>query len=190
MRRGFKSWCENTAEQFRTALDQRLDESLDVNAFADHLGIEVWRPEDIPEFSNASLQQLTVHDRDSWSAVTLHVGDVRVVIVNSAHPITRQRNSLVHEFSHLILDHDPGRIDLSAAGHLLLSSFEKDQEDEADWLSGALLVPRAGLQRAYRYSQEPADLAEHFSVSVDLLQWRLRMTGVAIQARRAAQRHR
>ena len=70
-------------------------------------------------------------------------------------------------------------------GHLLLSSFEQEQEDEADWLSGTLLVPRTGLVVAYRSVQDPRILANGFRVSVDMLNWRLRMTGVATHARRA-----
>ncbi len=188
MRRGFKAWCENTSAEYRTALGLRLEDALDLEALAAHLNVEVWRPEDVPELSISSLQQLTVHDREGWSAVTLRIAEVTLTIVNSAHAATRQRSSLSHEIAHLILDHQPGRIDISPAGHLLLSSFEKDQEEEADWLSGALLVPRIGLQTVYRANNDPESLATHFGVSHDLLQWRLRMTGVAVQARRATRK--
>jgi len=188
VRRGFKAWCENTVEEFRDALDIPLDQPFDPDALAAHLDVVVWRPEDVPELSVESLHQLTLHDPDSWSAVTLSVSGTHVTIVNSAHANTRQRSSLSHELAHLILDHAPGRIDISPAGHLLLNSFEKEQEEEADWLSAALLVPREGLRQQYRSTQDVASLANHFDVSVELLQWRLRMTGVSVQARRAASR--
>lgn len=188
MRRGYKSWCENTSAEFRTSLGQRLNDPLDADALAAHLEVEILRPEDLPDLSVASLQQLTISDPESWSAVTLRIEGVSLTILNSAHAPTRQRSSLAHELAHLILDHQPGRIDISPAGHLLLSSFEKEQEDEADWLSGSLLVPRAGLQLMFRSNQDPQVLAEHFGVSHQLLQWRLRMTGVAVQARRATSR--
>ena len=185
MRRGFKTWCETTAEKYRTALGLKPVDPLDPNELAAHLAVIVWRPEDVPELSNESLRRLTNHDSGSWSAVTIRHDDTNLTIVNSAHAPTRQRSSLTHELAHLILDHEPGRIDLSPAGHLLLSSFEREQEDEADWLSGTLLVPRAGLVIAYRSAQDPRILANGFGVSVDMLNWRLRMTGVATQARRA-----
>ncbi len=185
MRRGFKTWCETTAEKYRTALRLKPVHPLDPVELATHLGVIVWRPEDVPELSEESRRQLTNHDSDSWSAVTIRDGGTSLTIVNSAHAPTRQRSSLTHELAHLILDHEPGRIDLSPAGHLLLSSFEQEQEDEADWLSGTLLVPRAGLAIAYRSAQDPRILANSFGVSVDMLNWRLRMTGVATQARRA-----
>ncbi len=184
MRRGFKTWCETTAERYRAALGQKPDDPLDPADLAAHLGVTVWRPEEVPGLSESSLRQLTKHDSDSWSAVTIRVGNRVVSVINSSHALTRQRSSLSHELAHLILDHEPGRIDLSPAGHLLLNSFERAQEEEADWLSGTLLVPRAGLVIAYRSTQDPRFLADQFGVSVDMLKWRLRMTGVATQARR------
>jgi len=188
MRRGFKAWSEKTTAEYRESLDLKLDEKLDVEALAKHLNIEVMRPQDVPGLSKTALDQLTVVDPSSWSAITLRVGAAHLSIVNSSHSTTRQRSSLVHEFAHIILDHGPGRIDISPAGHLLLSSYEKDHEDEADWLSGALLVPRAGLQKVYGRFGDVATLANHFDVSEALLQWRLRMTGVAVQAKRSARR--
>ena len=184
MRRGFKTWCETTAGNYRTALGLKPEDPLDPENLAAHLGIIVWRPEEVPGLAESSLQQLTNHDSDSWSAVTIRVGDTNLTIVNSAHAPTRQRSSLSHELAHLILDHEPGRIDLSPEGHLLLNSFEREQEEEADWLSGTLLVPRAGLVIAYRSTQDPRKLANRFEVSVDMLNWRLRMTGVVTQAQR------
>ena len=185
MRRGVKAWCETTAEAYRTALGLKPEDPLNPEDLAVHLGVIVWRPEDVPELAEDSLRQLTIHDRDSWSAVTIRLGVSSLTIVNSAHALTRRRSSLSHELSHLILDHEPGRIDLSPAGYLLLSSFEREQEEEAEWLSATLLVPRAGLQTTFRSTQESSTLADHFGVSVDMLNWRLRMTGVATQARRA-----
>ncbi len=185
MRRGFKAWCETAAEKYRTALGLKPVDLLDPKELAVHLGVIVWRPEDVPELSKTSLRQLTHHDAGSWSAVTIRHGDTKLTIVNSAHAVTRQRSSISHELAHIILEHEPGRIDLSREGHLLLSSFEKEQEDEADWLSGTLLVPRTGLLMAYQSAQDPRVLANRFGVSENMLNWRLRMTGVATQARRA-----
>ena len=185
MRRGFKTWCEDLAAEYRKALRIRAEDRLNPEDLAVHLGVTVWRPEDVPQLAKKSLRQLVRNDPDSWSAVTIRLGDASVTIVNSAHRTTRQRSSLTHELSHLILDHEPGRIDLSPAGHLLLSSFEREQEAEAGWLSGTLLVPRVGLQTMFRSTADPQSLADHFDVSLEMLNWRLRMTGVALQARRA-----
>ena len=185
MRRGFKSFSERFAESKRRELGVALTQPLDPHDLAAQLGVLVWTPEDVPELAEDDLRQLVELDSDSWSAVTLRVGQAQLTIVNSAHSATRQRSSIAHELAHLLLKHEPDRIDLSEHGHLLLSSFERDQEDEANWLAGALLVPREGLRQAYYRSKNEQILASRFGVSVQLLQWRLRMTGVALQARRA-----
>lgn len=190
MRRGFKASCERMAEEQRRAVGLALDDPLDPERLAQHLGVTVWRPEDVPDLPEHSLSQLTKKDSDSWSAVTLQVGRSRLTIVNSAHAPTRQRSSIAHELAHLILAHSPSRIDVSERGYLVLSTYEGEEEEEANWLSGALLVPREGLMRAFRGRQDRRALAEYFGVSLQLLEWRLRMTGVARQARRgAAYRH-
>ena len=190
MRRGFKASCERVAADHRHAIGLRPEDPLDPELLAQHLGVTVWWPEDVPDLPQDSVDQLVKKDADGWSAVTLQVGSSRLTIVNSAHAPTRRRSSLAHELAHLILDHRPSRIDLSAQGLLVLSTFEGDEEREADWLSGALLVPRDGLMRAYWRQQDEACLAGHFGVSLVLLRWRLRMTGVAVQARRANTRRR
>lgn len=185
MRRGFKSECERIAVANRQELGLRLDDPLDPRKLAAHLDVLIWHPEDVPSLSKESLAQLLGRDSDGWSAVTLHVGETRLSIVNSRHAETRQRSSIAHELAHIILKHKPDRIDVSEKGYLLLSSFESDQEAEADWLAGTLLVPREGLRRAFRRTENPQQLAPRFGVSTQLLEWRLRMTGVAVQARRA-----
>lgn len=185
MRRGFKAWCERVSEEYRRALGIPLHAVLEPEILARHLEVLVWQPKDIPGLSDEVLNQLMVVDSDSWSAVTLRVDDAGVIIVNSAHAATRRRNSLAHEIAHLILEHEPTRIDVSKKGYLLLSSYEGEQEEEADWLAGSLLVPREGLRWAYRSSQDSLVLASRFGVSEQLLQWRLRMTGILVQTKRA-----
>ena len=186
MRRGFKASSERIAEDHRRAIGLALDEPLDPERLAQHLSVTVWRPEDVPGLPQKSLFQLVEKDSDNWSAVTLQVGLSRLTIVNSAHSPTRQRSSIAHELAHLILAHSPSRIDVSEQGYLVLSSFEGEEEEEANWLSGVLLVPRGGLIRAFRKQQDHWALAEHFGVSLQLLEWRLRMTGVVRQAKREA----
>lgn len=190
MRRGFKAWCETASTKYRGALGLRQEQQLAPEDLADYLGVVVWRPEDIPGLPETALERLTVGDPSSWSAVTLQVGDSRLIIVNSAHALTRRRSSLAHELAHLILDHEPGRIDIAPKGQLLLSSFEfgREQEEEADWLAGSLLVPREGLFLKYQLIQDSRSLAAHFGVSVSMVNWRLRMTAVDKQAMRAQKR--
>lgn len=187
MRRGFKSWCENTAVEYRLHLGLSRDAPLDPRALADYLGIQVWTPRDVPELSDKSIKQLTEVDPSSWSAVTIATNGQHLVILNSAHARTRQQNSLAHELAHLILNHRPARTTVSDEGYLFCDRYDAEQEEEANWLAGALLLPREGLLDDYRRTRSSTMIAREFGVSTKLVDWRLRMTGILMQVRRAAQ---
>lgn len=185
MRRGYKAWCEEVSADYHNQLGLNIDDPLDPFELAKHINLKVWHPKDIPNLSKQCLEQLTINDIDNWSAVTIKVNGINLTILNSSHPDTRQRSSLAHEISHIVLNHKPSRVDLSEQGYLLLNTFNQDQEDEADWLSASLLVPREGLLKKYKRQQNTKSLARHFGVSEKLLNWRLRMTGILIQSRRS-----
>ena len=89
MRRGFKAWCERTANDYRHALGVAPCGALDPRHLADHLGVSVASPEDIPTLSDTARRQLVEIDPDSWSAVTIALGDARLVILNSGHSDAR-----------------------------------------------------------------------------------------------------
>ena len=186
MRRGFKSWCENVSAEYRSNLGLERDAVLDPRDLARYLDVRVWTPHEVPGLSQASIEQLIETDPASWSAVTLAVNGQNVVILNSAHAPTRQRSSLAHELAHLALNHRAARTTVSDEGFLFSDRFDEEQEEEADWLSGALLLPREGLLNAYRRSRASAVVARHFGVSTNLVDWRLRMTGILMQTQRAA----
>ncbi len=87
----------------------------------------------------------------------------------------------MHELAHIRLNHLPASVQLSATGMLLLSDYSDEQEDEADWLMGALLLPRCVLLDALRRDESPTIIASRHQVSQDLVRWRIRMTGVGAQ---------
>ena len=183
MRRGFKAWCEGTANDYRQALGVASSGALDPRRLADHLGVRVATPEDIPTLSDTARRQLVEVDPGSWSAVTIARGDARLVILNSGHSDVRQRSSLAHELAHLILNHATDRTRLSHEGLLYRGTFDREQEDEANWFAGCLLVPRDGLLEARLRTPDEHALAAKFGVSADMIAWRLQMTGVLRQVR-------
>ena len=190
MRRGFKSWCEGTSCDYRSHLGLELGDVLEPRELADHLGVLVWTPQEVPGLSARSIEQLTKNEPNSWSAVTIAAGGHNLVIVNSAHALTRQRSSLAHELAHVILNHRPTKARVSEEGFLFRDRYDTEQEEEADWLAGAMLLPRDGLVNAYRRNSSSEVIGLHFGVSTKLVDWRLRTTGILIQATRAGRRRR
>jgi hypothetical protein len=190
VKRGFKSWCEKLSEEYRNELGLNHADPLDPYALAEFLGVRIRRPEDIPGVPQDALDQLLRHDPKSWSAITLCLdGMGELIILNSSHSQPRQRSSTMHELSHLLIGHVAARVDVSEDGCMLLNSYDKEQEDEANWLAGVLLVPRAAAMKIAASKAERGAAAHTYGVSTEMLEWRLNATGVKqqLQRRRALQ---
>lgn len=183
MRRGFKALAERKAVTARQALGLADDARLDAYEYARHLKVQVTDPKAL-ELSATALHQLLIADAESWSAMTLQDQGTHIIVINSAHAPTRQQADLMHELAHIELEHVAARVEVSKTGVILLSDYSDEQEQEADWLAGALLVPRDGLVQMRARQMSTNAIAGFFRVSEDLCEWRIRMTGVDVQMRR------
>lgn len=181
LRRGFKAEAERIAAEIRGELSLNSTSPLDPRGLATHLGIPVLKIRDCVRFADngVSLKHLTHVDPDSFSAITVFIGTRRLIIHNEAHAPTRQANDIVHEIAHCLLEHPPSPV----ADHLGCRRWDNTLEDEANWLAGALLVPREGALALARSGMTIADIAENFGVSEQLCRWRVHQTGVAHQLR-------
>jgi len=184
-RRGFKTWCETVATQKRRALKVPLNAPLDPRLLAQEMRVAVRYIHEIPSLAPGTLEQLTVHDPDVWSAVTLCHNGRYLIVLNSAHPKTREANTLMHELAHLIIGHKPARLDITNDGLMILSSYDKQHEEEATWLAAALLLPRDALLHIRRRGLTDQQAARVYGCSVQLVTFRIQTTGVDLQLRRA-----
>lgn len=182
--RGFKAWCERFSADKRAELDLGRADPLDPHKLASNLGIRVWTPNDVPGLSGDSLDVLLFNDGKTpscWSAVTLVVESITLVILNSSHTAGRQASDLTHELAHRILNHKTHEMSANAAGVMMLSAYDKKQEDEADWLSSCLLLPREALVSIKKQSMAAEYAAKTYGVSLQMLKYRMAMTGVERQ---------
>ncbi len=183
MRRGFKAEAERRAAAARQNLGLDPIAPIDPWAYAAFRKVTVFAFETL-NIPSESVVQLTAEDPDSWSAMTLASANGKHgIVLNPTHAATRQRNDLMHELAHIDLCHPPSRVEVSATGLLLLSDYSEEQEQEADWLAASMLAPRDGLVRWRSKGIETAQIAEHYGVSLALLEWRLRTTGIDAQLR-------
>jgi hypothetical protein len=184
LRRGFKTWCENAARGYRRDLKLDPIAPLDPRALAKHLGITIWTPAEIPGMDRKDVHHLTVAARESWSAATIRNGKSSLIIINNGHAPTRQNNSLAHEIGHIVLDHKPAQMYVTPDGLMMMSEYDATHEEEATWFAGAILVPRDALLNIASRGLTNQAAAQHFGVSVNLLQMRRNRTGVDIQLSR------
>jgi hypothetical protein len=175
---GFKARCERIAAEKRQLLGLTAVDPLDMRQLAAHLGVMVWTPAEITGLDPACISKLTGEHCAEWSAVTLIQGKYKVVILNSAHSKARQASNLAHEISHLVLTHRPAHIEVPEDGLMIIKEFNRLQEEEADWLSGCLLLPREALVEARRQNLSDEEILERFVVSPPMLRYRLNVTAI------------
>jgi Zn-dependent peptidase ImmA (M78 family) len=61
---------------------------------------------------------------------------------------------------------------------IILRDYNPDLETEADWLGGCLLLPREALALIKRDDISDFEACETYSVSQELLTYRVNMTGI------------
>lgn len=187
MRHGFKAKAERLSVEARQQLGLGLADPLNGARYAAYLGVDILKFEEL-DLSAGARRQLLEVDPESWSGMTIKADGRTAILVNPVHGIDRQHNTITHELSHVILGHMPTRVDLGPGGIMLVSEYSEDDEAEADWLSGALLLPRDALLQCRAEGLSNALIAKRYKVSGQLCEWRVRMTGIDVQLRRAAAR--
>ncbi len=180
-RRGFKSQCEKRSVELRKQLGLAPISPLSAHQLASHLGVQVWGADAIEGLSGSDRQQLFEIDPGSWSAFTLRVVGRDLIVYNPAQSKPRINSVVMHELSHIILGHELHEVVVHEEGHMIPGNYDRDQEDEADWLGGTLLLPRPALVHARNLGLSNDDVREKFEVSRDMVTWRFRMTGVDYQ---------
>lgn len=187
MRRGFKAEAERIAASLREEMGLSGAVRADPFRIADHLGVDVRMADEFVD--RARLQALRRIQADAFSAATFRVPSGRtIVVLNPLNSVGRTNSDLAHELSHLVLDHDLRRVE--RVGELTFFTCNPEQEEEANWLSGCLLLPRPLVLREAKRGLNAEAIAEKHEVSVQLASFRLNASGVLIQIGRARRRSR
>lgn len=181
LKRGFKSQCERRSVEIRRSLDLDPLAPLSALRLAKYNRIRVWAVQDIDGLTQPDILQLTKHDKDSWSAFALRKSTSHLVVFNPSQSDARINSVVMHELSHILLGHELSLVVKSDEGHLVPANYDQNQEDEANWLAGTLLLPRPALLDVRRKGIPDRQVIDTYLVSNQMYQWRVRMTGVDYQ---------
>ena len=178
LRRGFKSECERIANRVRTELGLPKGSSVIPGLLAEFLDIEVRSGDELVDLSR--FVELDEIQQDAFSACTFKPTEDRtVVVLNPISSEGRRSSDLAHELSHVVLNH--GLSSVETLGDFTFLTCNSDQEDEANWLSGTLLLPRELLLREAWKRSTPLQIASRYNVSERMASYRLNVTGVLRQ---------
>ena len=148
---------------------------------AQALGVDLIPADDLVE--RERLEELEEIQSGAFSAGTFNVAGRRVVVYNPLNSEGRQRSDLAHELAHIILGHKVRTIE--SVGELKLLTCDAEQEEEADWLAGCLLLPRPLLLKCARDEWSAKKIARKHRTSEHMARFRLNASGVLVQIGRA-----
>jgi Zn-dependent peptidase ImmA (M78 family) len=187
-RRGFKTWAEQTSRRVRQKLKLPPTAPLDPYKLAELLSVLILRPEELADLSTDVAQRLLNEHEANWSAITVSDGKAHLIVINSSHAATRTNSSLAHELAHILLGHEPSMMFMSPGSGLALRTHNEEQEEEANWLAGSLLLPRDVLLSIRRRRLDDEAACGEYRVSQAMLRYRLNVTGVDKQLHRFSRR--
>jgi IrrE N-terminal-like domain len=117
--------------------------------------------------------------RDRWSGGVLPKplpnGDV-VCILNPTHPRRRNRITLMEEIVHVHRRHVPTGLREVTPG-LRVREYNEAQEMEAYGVGAAVLLPWSSFYHALDSGQPIHTIADHYDVTAQLVEYRIKITG-------------
>lgn len=177
MRRGFKAEAERLAENVRGDMGKRPVDPLDAFELARHIGADVRRADELTRLEK--LQTLEELQPGAFSACTFTVGKRHVIVYSPLASAGRTQSDIAHEIAHVVLAHRMKSV--QTIGGVSFFTCDADEEQEANWLAGCLLLPRRLLYLAAKRGLDSAEIAEAYTVSEPMASFRLRATGVMRQ---------
>jgi hypothetical protein len=140
----------------------------------------VIRFDQIELLSDSAREHLLGAAVDTWSggACTLPTG-TKLVILNPKHGRARTNATLMEEICHVFLGHEPNRLSVvtkDSRGRVMARDYRKTDEEEAYGVGAASLVPYASLRKFLLQGKNSGEIAGHFRVSRELVEYRMKVT--------------
>lgn len=174
------------AREVRGELGLGKFDRLDPYELARHLGIPIVPLSNLPA-TLPGVRHFLSAERHTFSALTVFDGHRRMIVHNDSHSEARQNSNLAHELAHPLLLHEPRPALDNVTG---CRDWNDTYEQEANWLSGELLVTSHMALSVARGRLTRNEARNRFGVSDDMLRWRLNTTGAEKRVERERARWR
>lgn len=153
-------------------------ERIDAVALAEHVGCVVRSADTLVDIRK--LKELKRIQDNAFFACTFELpGDRHGIVFSPLMSDARRNSDVAHEVAHILLEHRLSR--LEHLGDVAFLSCDKQQEEEAGWLAGCLLLPRFALIHDLKRRMTHKTIAKHRVLSEEMVDYRVRVTGVTRQ---------
>lgn len=171
---------ERHALRLRQLVGLGLTDQLDPWALAPVIGLTVVDGSAALKLLT-SVEQAHMHGpgKSSWSGGIFPdplPDGTRLCILNPFHSIRRNKITLMEEISHSYLKHAPTKMLIRSDG-LDVRDYDQTCEQEAYGVGAAALVPWSRLFPYVNSGAGQDELADEFDVTVQLIQYRIKITG-------------
>ena len=135
-----------------------------------------------PFLTDETKAHLIGDGKDKWSggACSQALPDGRkLIVLNPTHGANRQNATLMEEISHVFLGHKPSKLAVTTYnkfGKPIAREYQADVEEEAYSVGAAALVPFSALRRMVNQGKTSREIARHFNVSRDLVEYRMKVS--------------
>jgi Zn-dependent peptidase ImmA (M78 family) len=136
----------------------------------------------IEGLSDETKERLLGSGTNDWSGGTASrplPNGWRLVILNPKHGKARNNATLMEEVCHVFLGHKANRLSVVAQnkqGKTVARDYNEADEEAAYAVGAAALVPYAGLRRLMKQGRSSIEIARHFNVSRELIEYRLKVS--------------
>lgn len=166
---GLRAEFEQIALEMRDELGLAPADRLSPTSLARHLAIETIPIDAFGVQHPGPVKHLVETEPNAFSAATVFFESKRLIVFNPQHSPRRHANTIAHELAHVLLEHEPAPLfDAQGQRH-----WDAVNEEEADYLAGALLVPRCAVVPILAaVAGDRSAAAAHFGISHNLMQAR------------------
>lgn len=129
----------------------------------------------MPALPQSDLSNLNASSE--WSGAALECNGRPIILYNAKHSAARNESTIMHELSHIILEHKPTINDDFKTLGLYLRGYNQIHENEATWLGGCLQIPFDGIVSALLKNRSYEDIANQFKSSIEMARFRVNKSG-------------
>jgi hypothetical protein len=153
-------------------------DTLDPRGLTEQFGLVIKDMKKLSGVAPEDQEWLSSVDAKVWSGSGLPLpGDRLLVLLHPNQTRERATVTIMEEIAHAYFGHPPSRLLMQPNG-AVKREYDPQAEKEAYWTAAATLLPAQAAARAVWRRQAGEALAQHFGVSIELVEFRIKVLGL------------